>query len=136
MSAQTTPEEGLAAAMESLFSDPEARKKFEETVRVLRENMTENAQQGDANDAQASPDAPPADGLGAVLSNPALMAELPKLLAGMSPPPSRPDAPKDAEARRRDLLLALKPFLSKERGNAVDLILQISRLGAVLRLMR
>ena len=140
MNAQPTPEEGLAAAMDSLFSDPATRERFEGMVRTLRANMAENPPQGDANGSPPAPDSPgassPADGLGAILSNPSVMAELPALLAGMKPPPPRPEGPKDAETRRRDLLLALKPFLSKERGNAVDLILQISRLGAVLRLMR
>ena len=39
----------------------------------------------------------------------------------------------DSFASRDRLLLALKPFLSPARCEAVDTILQISRLGAVFK---
>lgn len=136
-----SPEEGLAAAMESLFSDPATRERFEEMVRNLRANLPANgektSQESDPPPAGDVPASAPADGLAAILSNPTLMANLPNLLAGMRPAPAPvPAREKSPEDRRRDLLLALKPFLSKDRENAVDLILQISRLGAVLRMMR
>ena len=39
-----SPEEGLAAAMESLFSDPATRERFEEMVRNLRANLPANGE--------------------------------------------------------------------------------------------
>ena len=97
----------------------------------------------------------PADGLGAVLSNPELMAKLPQVMAMLRPmmeqagsgsaedtgtdrhtdpqatvPPTPEKSPAD---RRAALLIALKPFLSEDRRNTVDAMLRISALGDVLR---
>ena len=97
-----------------------------------------------------------ADGLGAVLSNPELMAKLPQMMAMLRPmleqtgagaagstdsapeagvPASVPaqPAPKKPTDQRTALLVALKPFLSEDRRNAVDAMLRISALGDVLR---
>ena len=93
-----------------------------------------------------------ADGLGAVLSNPELMAKLPQIMAMLrpmmeqqtaAPPPqsgnegaetpatASPIAPlKKATDNRSALLLAL---LSEDRRNAVDAMLRLSTLGDVLR---
>ena len=89
------------------------------------------------------------DGLSAVLSNPALMEKLPQVMAMLKPmlsasPPSAPTqqalAPITSTDRKtggsddRDrLLLALKPFLSHERQEAVDAILRIAKLGLLLK---
>lgn len=100
------------------------------------------------------------DGLGAVLSNPELMAKLPQIMAMLRPmleqqpaadstteappaaaqtAPAGPAVPaiatpqKKATDRRTALLVALKPFLSDDRKNAVDAMLRISALGDVLR---
>lgn len=96
-----------------------------------------------------------ADGLGAVLSNPELMAKLPQIMAMLrpmmeqqiaAPPPqsgnegaetpasASPIAPlKKTTDNRSALLLALKPFLSEDRRNAIDAMLRLSTLGDVLR---
>ena len=96
-----------------------------------------------------------ADGLGAVLSNLELMAKLPQIMAMLrpmmeqqtaAPPPqsgnegaetpatASPIAPlKKTTDNRSALLLALKPFLSEDRRNAVDAMLRLSTLGDVLR---
>lgn len=96
-----------------------------------------------------------ADGLGAVLSNPELMAKLPQIMAMLRPmmeqqtaaPPPQPgnegaETPASASPiaplkkttdNRSALLLALKPFLSEDRRNAVDAMLRLSTLGDVLR---
>lgn len=75
------------------------------------------------------------DGLGAVLSNPELMAKLPQVMAMLRPmTEQQTSAPqKKAETDRSALLLALKPFLSEDRRNAVDAMLRLSALGDVLR---
>ena len=87
----------------------------------------------------------PADGLSAVLANPELMAKLPQVMAMLGPMlggnEAKPPAPhhhheRSPEECRNDLLLALKPFLSPERRNAVDAIMRISKLGSVLRQMK
>ena len=126
-------EEGLSSALDSIFSDPAARERFEALVKSFRDNLGESTPASSSVPPQSDI---PSDGLSAIISNPALMANLPVLLSGMTPPPPIPPHEKTADIRRRDLLLALKPFLSKSRGDAVDMILQISRLGNVLRMMR
>ena len=89
------------------------------------------------------------DGLSAVLSNPALMEKLPQVMAMLKPmlsasPPSAPTPPTLAPITSTDrktggsddrdrLLLALKPFLSHERQEAVDAILRIAKLGLLLK---
>lgn len=88
-----------------------------------------------------------AEGLGSVLSDPELMAKLPQVMAMLRPmldgamqggstePVAKSEAtPKKSPPDDRSaLLLALKPFLSEDRKNAVDAILRISALGDVLR---
>ena len=128
-------EAGLTNALESLFSDPQTRERFEKIVGSLKENLQTDQSSAPSQEQSAQPISPGTDGLASILSNPTLMDNLPNLLSGMRPLPAKPEASKTPEDRRRDLLLALKPFLSKDRENAVDLILQISRLGAVLRMM-
>ncbi len=51
-------------------------------------------------------------------------------------PPSSIPKPNSHDACRDDLLLALKPFLSPERREAVDTILRIARLGNILKQLR
>ena len=136
MDQQSVPnaENGLSSALDSIFSDPAARERFESLVQSFRENLSEDGA-GKSTDGNASNNVAQ-DGIAAILSNPAIMQNLPALLSGMRSSPPVPVREKSAEDRRRDLLLALKPFLSKNRGDAVDMILQISRLGNVLHLMR
>lgn len=118
-----------------------------------------------ASEKTSEESAPLADGLAGVLSNPALMAKLPAVIAMLRPilqdgtsgtppentpnPPSEKKTEKDgtlptlaapAEHRsdpqekcRKELLIALKPFLSKERCAAVDMILRLSTLSTVLK---
>ena len=97
---------------------------------------------------------PPPDGLSKVLSDPALMAKLPQVMAMLQPMlagnGTRPQACEEDKAVptceatpaisqpphrncRDDLLLALKPFLSPARCEAVDTIIRLSKLGAVLK---
>ncbi|MBR3895383.1 MAG: hypothetical protein IKJ35_09630 [Clostridia bacterium] len=88
-----------------------------------------------------------ADGLGAILSNPAMLEKLPEIMAMMkpllntlpaqngSPSQSGPEGGSLTVSDRERLLLALKPFLSAQRREAVDSILRISRLGAAVQLL-
>ena len=79
------------------------------------------------------------DGLSSILSNPAFLQQLPQLLSMAKPlldnvknvqPTTQAHTP---EQDRNHLLLSLKPFLSKERQDAIESILRISQLGSILR---
>lgn len=86
----------------------------------------------------------PADGLSEILSDPAMLERLPQIMAVVKPllassgalehkgaqHPAKPQNDRDA------LLLALKPFLSPARQDAVDTILRIGRLGVALKQIR
>lgn len=84
--------------------------------------------------------APGIDGLSALLSNPAMLEKLPSMLSAMGPLLTTAGAggvqekhPTPSPAYCRDnLLLSLRPFLSPPRQTALDSILRIAKLGAVL----
>jgi hypothetical protein len=134
-------DEGAKTAnpLESMLSDPS-----------LLAGLLSTPAKGESGDAhEKSPAA--SDGLSSLLSNPDLLAKLPAMvsmlkpmLQGLAEKPLKEDTKGDAgstpsarestyDKRRNDLLLALKPFLSKERCEAVDMILRLSTLGNVLR---
>ena len=125
--------DGSAASnlLSSLLSNPEIMAK-------LGALMGETA--GSTTPAAAPPI--PSDGLATVLSNPELLAKLPDVMAMLKPmqaangslqaPPSEKAERRSREDCRNDLLLALKPFLSPERCQAVDAMLRISKLGTVI----
>ncbi len=79
------------------------------------------------------------DGIASLLSNPALLENLPQILSVMkpmlaaAPPPKPPATRRDPISCRDELLLALKPFLSPERCRAIDMMIRLSRLGTVFR---
>lgn len=92
----------------------------------------------------------PEEGIAQVLSNPALMQKLPEVMATIAPllaghegesTSKKSDVPAMANMReghkrrsqRDDLLLALKPFLSPARCEAIDALIRISRLGNALQ---
>ena len=100
-------------------------------------------------EATAAPDAPAddaaqEDGLAAVLADPALLTKLPQAMALLGPllggaegrRNPAPPPPRTQEEARDGLLLALRPFLSPERREALDTLLRIARLGSVLRQIR
>ena len=83
------------------------------------------------------------DGIAALLQNPMVLEKLPQMLAVIKPllesntsqSPSveaAVSAPSSPKHNREHLLLSLKPFLSRERCDAVDAILRISQLGEIL----
>ena len=106
---------------------------------IETEEGTENV--STQNDTGGAPmPAPSMDLLGSLLSNPALLEKLPQMLAVMKPLLSAPPPPKKEEPHahsgsvsecRDRLLLALKPFLTPARREAVDSILRISHLGSI-----
>ena len=88
------------------------------------------------------------DGLANILSDPAMMAKLPGIIAAVKPlladlptaqEPTQPislptstTTPKSLPVCRDNLLLALKPFLSPERCQAIDSMIRIAKLGEIL----
>ena len=89
---------------------------------------------------------PTGDGLSSLLSNPALLARLPQVMAAIKPMMEKSATDGKGEGKelshatpaicREQLLLALKPFLSRERCEAVDTLLRISKLGAVFQMLK
>jgi hypothetical protein len=126
--------DGSAASnlLSSLLSNPEIMAK-------LGALMGETA--GSTTPAAAPPI--PSDGLATVLSNPELLAKLPDVMAMLKPmqaangslsaPPSEKAGRRSREDCRNDLLLALKPFLSKEKQSAVERMIRMLELTSVIR---
>ena len=131
----------LSGALSSLLSNPEMMGR----IRSMMEQMSSNQPNTDPPATSVSTDsqaALSADGLASVLGNPELMAKLPQIMSALGPMlsstavntgKSSPPRERSAEDCRNDLLLALKPFLSPERCQAIDTLLRISKLGTVLR---
>jgi hypothetical protein len=144
----------------SLLSDPEALRRMASVLGTVlsapqtgttTQQNTKDSAHVSADRADRAADAgsePPAsaptsaavgatDGLSALLSNPAMLEQLPKILAVMKPmlaaPAAKPPASvsQKPEECRNNLLLALKPFLSPARCEAIDSIIRISHLGSV-----
>lgn len=91
------------------------------------------------------------DGLASLLTDPSMLEKLPQIIAVMKPlmasmPPPKPSPPSHSSSPpshssspqdcRDNLLLALKPFLSPERRDAVDSIIRISKLGTVFKQLK
>lgn len=88
------------------------------------------------------------DGLASLLSDPAVMAKLPGIIAAVKPlladlptaqEPAHPvssqmntASSKSLPVCRDNLLLALKPFLSPARCEAIDSMIRIAKLGELL----
>lgn len=142
---------GMMEQLEAILATPETMNRLRQ---ILRTGPSESPTAEEPPFSDFSPDpvteaskpsgagaSPLADGLSSVLSNPAMMAKLPQIMELLRPmiqaPPTRssshPDPHKSPETCRNDLLLALKPFLSPERREAVDVILHIAQLGNILR---
>ncbi len=54
-------------------------------------------------------------------------------LLGAPPKESVPAGKGGSAKKRESLLIALKPYLSPERGAAIDYVLRLARLGDLLR---
>ncbi len=129
----------FALLQEKLRSDPALMDRLQGILRGMGANDAEQEETTTGNDAEP----PRSDILSSMLTNPEVLSKLPQmmnLLRGMqmpqSPPPEKSVLPKSKTDYRNDLLLALRPFLSKERRDAVDTILQVTRLGDLVRKMR
>ena len=122
----------IASMIGALQASPQATKETAETVAPISQA------------AENSPQNPPfaGDGLLTLLSNPAMLEILPQLMTMMKPmlasmaqsaPTAalQPSATHSHTSDRDNLLLAIKPFLSENRREAVDTLLRIEKLGEV-----
>lgn len=142
------PLQGLAS---SLLSDPELMNRIKTLMQGTTPQASPEASPEATTDAPVSASSPlsslfengGADGLSALLANPALLEKLPQIMAmlkpiltAQSPQTSQNSAltkPTIVSDERDKLLLSLKPFLSRERQEAVDAILRIAKLGTILQ---
>ena len=108
--------------------------------------------QPQAENAPAQTPAPTQNGdmLSSVLSDPAFLAKMPQMLSAIAPmlqnsssqptaavPAALPAAVNTSEqAKRNALLLALKPYLSHERAEAVDHIIRLTGLIELFSMLR
>lgn len=126
--------------LSAILQNPEIMGKLKGILQDTQQNTEQDAHQAPV--TLPVPTDPAADGLAAVLGNPALMAKLPQVMAMLKPmlnqgtPSPHTQHTPTPEERRIALLLALKPFLAAERQQAVETMLQISRLGTVLRQLK
>ena len=128
----------------TLLSNPELIARVGAVLGAMNGRAENSESQSEASPKnEASTFAPAGDGIATLLQNPAILEKLPQMLAVMKPlmdnHVSKPqaeagavNAPPSHSNQREHLLLSLKPFLSKERCDAVDAILRISQLGDVL----
>ena len=145
MDEQTTPasDNNTSSMLGSLLSNPELLQSIGSLIGSTSDSAKETA-------------SPAADGLAKALSDPALMAKLPQVMAMLQPMLANAsgESADSASAEntdavpagaihypskrhhtdcRDDLLLALKPFLSPSRCEAVATIIRLSKLGTVLK---
>ena len=130
------------AMLSTLLSNPEAMQRLRGMLEGMVGSGKSSVEKSDT-DAPTDSKAVNMDGLSAVLSNHEILARLPQMMAAFKPLiDAKGDAhteakkPSSPSQNREHLLLALKPFLSKERCDAVDTILRISQLGEVLGRMK
>ena len=146
----TAPQSAGADLLGTLLSNPEWLGRIKSILTSAVPSASEEPPPQNENRSSNEPSAPTilagsipqADGLSKLVSDPALLAKLPSiltavkpLLSGISIPtatPKKEDAPKSLPVCRDNLLLALKPFLSPERCQAIDSMLRIAKLGEIL----
>ncbi len=146
MEASTTPNPSPLAA---LLSDPALLS----TVKSLMAGAGGDAKDEKEENPAKAPPLP--EGLSSLLSDPALLQKLPLLLSPLMEAAKQgapTEAPHDEKSdtalpaslslsapahtvsgrSRNDLLISLKPFLSRERCDAIDMIIKLSTLGSIL----
>ena len=135
-----------AEMLGALLSNPELLGRIGSIIASATQKVGETdnkaPQAAHAPNVEAHVGAPPSgaipDGLGAALSDPALLEKLPQIISMIKPMLSllsQTQAPISSAAPpaicRDQLLVALKPFLSPSRCEAVDSIIRISKLGVL-----
>ncbi len=137
------PDAPKTDALGAMLSDPAVTQGL---AAVLGKSMGESAEAAGGTEGLPTSVPPMGDGLSSLLSNPALLARLPQIMAAIKPMMGnlstegkgggKETPPPTPTLCREQLLLALKPFLSHERCEAVDTILRISKLGAIFQMLK
>lgn len=122
----------------------------------LIKSVTASAEDGSApqEPQKSAPTSTSPDLFSALLSNPELLANLPKIISTVKPlmemlgnkdSPKLPDSATAASAslptapekkdsdRRAALLCAMKPYLSPDRCRTIDYVIKLSHLGDILK---
>ena len=137
---KSTPSENPLAA---LLADKELLAHLSEIAKTLKTDTAPSAQtdastpsqdataenKPQRNDAAASIEDP----LSLALSSPELMAKLPDVMTALTPILKGENTKKAPPDRRTALLLALRPYLSPGRCEAIDYITRIGKLGDVVK---
>ena len=134
----------ISELINKFTSDPAAAKAAAELAGKLMQNAASTNQSTEA----PSP-APSGDMLSSVLSDPKFVEKMPQMLSALAPmlqgagesaaptlpvPPTVPST--SDQAKRNALLLALKPYLSHERAEAVDHIIRLTGLIELFSLLK
>ncbi|MBQ9806519.1 MAG: hypothetical protein IJW49_08460 [Clostridia bacterium] len=143
----SAPESNGSQGLEGLLSNPELLRTLGTVIGNLSGGKNGNNQAlAESVPAAASVSA---DGLSSLLSNPEMMEKLPEIIATLKPIMGNISAPPAAESKKEEtapsndrdrsrdqLLLSLKPFLSKNRCDAIDTMLRIATLGHVFQQLK
>ncbi|MBQ8415422.1 MAG: hypothetical protein IJX13_00750 [Clostridia bacterium] len=150
--------QGAQDLLGALLSNPELLRNVSALLGTAQSPASPTDKKEEADTAAPVSEGAPSINLGGLseaLNDPALMAKLPQVIELLKPMLTQageksgqekaalPASAHPQEGKRRgredcrdDLLLALKPFLSPERCEAVDAIIRISRLGNVLKALQ
>ena len=125
------------AMIGQVLGNPDTVRRIGEILGKIRDD-TPPTQEGTAADTPLPSGTVPTD----LLSDPAVLEQLPRMIQMLKPLMGASASAPRAEVKesqkppqdcRRELLIALKPFLSPAKRDAVDTILRLSGLSAVLR---
>ncbi len=141
----------ISELIEKFTSDPAAAKAAAELAAKLMQGAGNTAPPAEKAEAPASSAPQGGDMLSSVLSDPAFLEKMPQMLSAIAPmlqnagaqpqsalPAALPNAAVNTsdQAKRNALLLALKPYLSHERAEAVDHIIRLTGLIELFSLLK
>lgn len=138
-------ENGLSGAIDKLLSNPAALSSIlgmlKSPDKKLPDAPATESKSGEAISALLSGDAGGSDVLSGLLSNPEILSKLPAMIETLKPilsnasenkssaVPNSSERKTASDSKKRIALLsALKPYMSKERCEAIDYIIKISQL--------
>ena len=128
------PRPSLADAINAVMSDPsiikgalEALKKSGLTEPHIKEEPPSPTEGADQEAAEARASQPVSQDTGELIS------ALSPMLSLLSPQPSHPQRSSEDGDRRSALLVALRPYLSESRREAIDYIIKISQVTDLIK---
>ena len=124
----------FSAMLDKVLSNPDILT----TVASALSGVSSNASGEESNKETQTPKAEESVAAAAPLDTDALMQKLPQMMKLLSPMLSgagvqnHPSAPLPSD-KRTCLLLAIKPYMSQERCEAIDYIIKFSQLSEILK---